>query len=445
MESARVVTRVKEWLLRLPLMAKVMGITISMAVLIAGGLIWHLHHSYLGLEIDEVEGDARLIAKVLASGLIPLMHEANRDGVPRLLEDTARSIPSIRSIEVWDEAGRLVGRTSRAGLASRRVLEAGAPLAEGGRVRVCLDDSHVEFEMGWHTRRLITTTALAGSLGLLATWGLMRLVTRPVRALVEVTRAVKAGDYQARAVVETRDEVGELATAFNDMMAGLQKKDAINHQLLRKLMAAEEEERKRVARELHDQTGQSLTSLIASLAAMRNGERAKEFDDLLALATQTLGEVHALSRTLRPSVLDELGLMPALRRLAGGLAKRHGFKADVGVVGMQEETRLPRDLEVTLYRIVQEALTNAVRHGRARGVEVMLQRKAQSVLAVVEDDGQGFEATDWRALCLRTDHLGLLGMEERAALLGGTLRIESRPGNGTSLFVEIPLLGGSDA
>jgi signal transduction histidine kinase len=312
-------------------------------------------------------------------------------------------------------------------------------------VSVGLNDSHVNFEIVWHTRQIIVTTMVIGVVGLLGAWWLMRLVTRPVQDLVEVTRTVKAGNYQARAPVRARDELGELAEAFNDMMGALQQKHAVNRQLVRKLLVTAEEERKRVARELHDQTGQSLTALIAGLTAVKNGDHTAQLKDLLALATQTLGEVHDLSRTLRPSALDALGLMPALQKLGEFSARRHGLAVQVAGVGLEGGARLQNEIEVALYRIAQEALTNAVRHGQARSVEILLHLRVASVLVVVEDDGRGFDAQNWRQRCLHGDHLGLLGIEERATLLAGTLRVESQPGAGTSLFVNLPLAQHRDA
>ena len=136
---------------------------------------------------------------------------------------------------------------------------------------------------------------------------------------------------------------------------------------------------------------------------------------------------------------SDLGLVAALRRHCETFSRRFGVDVECESVGPDGAESLPAEAEVAVYRIAQEALSNAVRHGAARSVHVLLQRKKEAMLVIVEDDGHGFDASDWRARCARGGHLGLLGIEERAALLGGTLRVESRPGSGTSLFVEIPL------
>jgi len=209
--------------------------------------------------------------------------------------------------------------------------------------------------------------------------------------------------------------------------------------LMGKVIAAAEDERKRIARELHDQTGQALAMLIAGLAALESRTHDKELADLRALATQTFNEVHDLALALRPKALDDLGLEAALRSLCRTSAQRLGMEVHCVVIGLEGNARLPGEVEVALYRICQEGLTNAVRHGRASCVKVLIQRRDRSVLAMIKDNGEGFDASRWRVCCLRGDHLGLLGMEERASLVGGTLRVESKPKAGTTLQVEVPL------
>jgi signal transduction histidine kinase len=427
----------------LPLQWKVMGLGLCMAIVLGLGMMWQIHHAYFRLEKAEVQADAGLIANVLAVGITPAVRSGDQAVVTNLLDGVFRAVPSIRRLELLDRQGQvLAGITSSAPVVSGElVFDARAMLLNGleRSLSVSVDDSHIGFELNWHTRRLLITTAITSLLGGILTWWLMRLVTRPILDLVEVTRAAKGGNFATRTRVTGRDEIGELGTAFNDMMGTLQQKEAINQQLIRKLIAAGEEERRRISRELHDQTGQVLTSLIAGLAVLKNSQQTREVTDLLGLATQTLAEVNDLSRALRPSTLDDLGLVPTLQRLAENITRRHGLKVEFSVIGLDGSSRLPPELEVTLYRVAQEALTNAVRHGQAQTVELLLHRKPAVVTLVVEDNGVGFEAEDWQARCLREDHWGLLGIRERAMLLGGSLRVDSRPGGGTSLFIDLPL------
>jgi signal transduction histidine kinase len=204
---------------------------------------------------------------------------------------------------------------------------------------------------------------------------------------------------------------------------------------LRRIVAAQELERRRLARELHDETGQALTSILLGL---RTVESAKTHDgvkeaaeELRELVLSTLHDVRRLAVELRPKALDDFGLVPALERLTATFAEQTGITMDFQA--MLPEKRLPTEVETTLYRIVQEALTNVVKHARASRVSVLLTRKDEMVTAVIEDDGTGFDAAH-----TREGGLGLLGMSERVALVGGRIEIESEPERGTTLVAEVP-------
>ena len=203
---------------------------------------------------------------------------------------------------------------------------------------------------------------------------------------------------------------------------------------------------KRIARELHDHTGQALTSQIASLGAMEartdDPVLRHQLAGLREQVEQTLEEVHDLSVTLRPSVLDDLGLTAALQRHCRGFATRRGVEVNFACEGL-DHSRLPAEVELTIYRIVQEALTNALRHGKAGCLSVRVVRVENGVSATIEDDGTGFDATDWRSRCADGGHLGLLGSEERVLLLRGRFRVISHAGRGTSVTAMIPLQGGA--
>jgi len=203
---------------------------------------------------------------------------------------------------------------------------------------------------------------------------------------------------------------------------------------LRRVVEAQELERRRLARELHDQTGQELTSVLLGLKAVEDAkdgaERARALAAVREQVVETLHDVRRLAVELRPKALDDFGLVPALERLRDTFADQTGMRVDLE---SQIRERLPADVETALYRIVQEALTNIVKHARASGVSIVLARTGGHVSAVVEDDGRGF--TPDRG----GDGLGLLGMKERLALLDGKLKIESDPGAGTTIVAEVPL------
>ena len=209
--------------------------------------------------------------------------------------------------------------------------------------------------------------------------------------------------------------------------------------LLSKIIAAQEDERRHIARELHDEVGQSLTALLVGLRAMEREMRQWQMDDrasgLSKIAEQTLNDVQRLAMGLRPSVLDDVGLEAALTHYAEEFSRIHGIQTDIKMLSGR---RLPYPVETTLYRLVQEALTNVAKHAGAQHASVSVVNMVESVQVVIEDNGHGFDAESMlKRQPIR--HLGLHGMRERVALLEGHITIDSKPGAGTSISVVIPI------
>ena len=204
---------------------------------------------------------------------------------------------------------------------------------------------------------------------------------------------------------------------------------------VRRVVAAQEEERRRLALELHDETGQALTSILLGLKAIGGAETKEDAQraeaDVRGLVVQALQDVRALAVELRPSALDDFGLGPAVERLAQTFGERSGISTTVET---HLDDRLPPELETTLYRVVQEALSNVVKHAGAEHVSIVLAQRGSGVAATIDDDGQGFDES-----LIRPDALGLTGMRERLALVGGTLEIESAPGSGTTVAARVPV------
>jgi signal transduction histidine kinase len=203
---------------------------------------------------------------------------------------------------------------------------------------------------------------------------------------------------------------------------------------LRRVVAGQELERKRLARELHDETGQALTSILLGLKAVEDAETKEATQgaaaELRKLVVATLQDVRRLAVELRPKALDDFGLVPAVERLVETFADATGI--DVHLEARLGRDRLPQDVETTLYRIVQESLTNVVKHAEAKHVSILVVRRAGKATAVIEDDGRGFADGEVRDL-----GLGLLGMRERVALVGGRLTVESSS-TGTTVVAEVP-------
>ncbi len=209
--------------------------------------------------------------------------------------------------------------------------------------------------------------------------------------------------------------------------------------LSRRLVEIQEAERSHLARELHDETGQALSSLLLGLSMLE-----QEADDpqavracvarLKAMVGELLENLHRLATNLRPATLDLLGLIPTLEQYFEAFSEQYGIPVAFETVGLTPEDRLLPEVETALYRIVQEAFTNVVRHAQASHVDVILKRRGDRVVAIIEDNGVGFDAERAR----RSSRLGLFGMQERAEMLGGRLTVESTAGTGTTVYVEVP-------
>jgi signal transduction histidine kinase len=298
--------------------------------------------------------------------------------------------------------------------------------------------------------RNLTWLALAIALAVLAGWvGSKWLVLRPVTALVNSSARLAAGDLSARTGLRHgRDELGQLTLAFDQMAQALERRELERRRtnqklqlLSRRLVDIQESERRNIARELHDEVGQALTAAQITLqAAAANANppqteaRLKTCSDLVQ---RVLEQVQDLSLNLRPSMLDDLGLESALRWYTNRQAELTGIQADF--VSSPLTRRLDSMIETECFRVAQEALTNVARHAKAQSVIVELKNQDGQLQLSVRDDGIGFDVSAVREQAVRGGSLGVLSMEERAALAGGQLELISSPGTGTEVRACFPL------
>jgi two-component system sensor histidine kinase UhpB len=304
-----------------------------------------------------------------------------------------------------------------------------------------------------HAMIVLAALCLSAGLSMLV----LRATFRPIRSLREATQRYNAGDRSARASLapNTDPDVAALVVEVNALWdrleadaATIREKTDQAERLAAQVILAQEEERRRVARELHDEAGQALTAVIIGLerglASMPEVyatdlpvQPRQLISNLRDLAVQTLDEVRKLALELRPSVLDDLGLVAALRQYVRSVEDRSGISTQLTVVGWDtEDQRLPAEVETALFRIAQEALTNAIRHAQAATVQIRLRRSPGRVSLDVRDDGIGLSA-----LPASEDgqHLGMFGMRERARLLRGEFVATPVSPHGTLIHVIIPL------
>jgi signal transduction histidine kinase len=250
-----------------------------------------------------------------------------------------------------------------------------------------------------------------------------------------------------------QDAIEEAERIKEELQAANKAKEALQHRLLQGVIQAQENERRRVARELHDDIGQSLTALVLAVGVIQaalpeSATREQQIlEDVTGLAENMMDGLRRVIADLRPPVLDDLGLVPALRRLGSDLQERAGVA--VAVQAGERSGRLPPAVEITLFRVAQEALTNIGKHAHARQASIRLRREPGHMTMHITDDGQGLPADEVpggaaadRDTGYRDGtHFGLLGMQERVALLNGVLRVEGAPHRGTTVSVELPLDG----
>lgn len=235
--------------------------------------------------------------------------------------------------------------------------------------------------------------------------------------------------------VETKARIAELQAA---QLQEAQRREAMRGEILRRIVAAQESERQRIARELHDETGQALTAIglglrgVATTLRQDTDKAARNLRQLESLAARSLNELQRVIADLRPSHLDDLGLSATLRWYAAEVQNHTGLQVEVELVG--EKLELPAEVKTTLFRVTQEALTNVVKHSGASWADVRLCYCPEGVRIQVQDNGHGFDPLDLDA----NKRYGLMGMRERAALVGGSFNLTSVLGSGTQVEVIIP-------
>jgi signal transduction histidine kinase len=253
-------------------------------------------------------------------------------------------------------------------------------------------------------RRLLMVTAIAFSLGLILATG----------TVIYAGRLEKSVDEKYQESLQAQHEMKQLS---------------------RRLVDAEERERRAISRELHDEVGQSLSALLLDIDGLtevsrEDGSFRQRLQNIRMLAENCVNEVRNMTLLLRPSMLDDLGLIPALEWQAREVSKRTGMFVETVEANVSDD--LPDEHRTCVYRIVQEALNNCSKHAYAKHVRVVVRQEANHLRVSIEDDGKGFESS-------RVSGLGLVGMKERVSQLGGVLKVDSGPARGTRLQVDLPL------
>jgi len=466
---ARLAWAFKRRALSVPVFFKILGIGAIVALLFGSVTLIFARGSISRGLYRLLEENAIATARSLATDLERPMTTSDLMAIEGKLRRAVTTFPEIKYIVVRDAEENVLAHTFEGGVppdlqrvyersvegrvqtldaGDELVLDVVEPVLQGavGSVQLGTSDVMIAKELSALTRSMLEVFALCLGLGSVCAVLLAQILTKPMQELVLATERIKSGDFSSRVRVESADELGTLADSFNRMADSLEryreeveKKERARVALMDKILEAQEEERKRVSRELHDELGQSLLGLLLMARSLRKEGALDErsFEELQERIGSLLQQVKRMALGLRPPILDDYGLDVALSRLVEDIARHYGMKIDYQYSGPRDGSRLPPRVELALYRVAQEAISNVLRHSYAERASLVMLRRPSEVVMILEDDGRGFDvekpnSTDGR-------RLGIEGMKERITLVGGSLTIESRPGSGTTVRASVPL------
>ena len=277
---------------------------------------------------------------------------------------------------------------------------------------------------------------------------LNQLVIKKLQHFVETVSLIGRGDLGRTVTFKSDDEIKRLADSFNLMAKTLMEKMRLERKYLSQIIEAQENERRRISRELHDEIGQALTAIKFNLDMIdkdlpqTSSHLRGRLVEAKSLSHQTLTAMRQLSMDLRPTMLDDLGLIPTLRWYVQNFSNRLNIHSNFQAIGFEE--KLPPQIETAFYRIVQEALNNIAKHAKANRIEISLEQRDSTIIASIIDNGKGFDLDKVLHPESPERGFGIIGMQERISLLGGHIDIQSKPGFGTHIHIEVPYQKGSD-
>lgn len=464
--------------LSIPIFLKILGIGFLTAILFGAVTLLQTRASTSHILYQLLEQRTLSMGRALADTIERSASIGNFYEVERYLQDAKETFPEIRYAIVRDERSRIVASTFGGrvpldlvktsskpcppdcsarvlGSSEGLIIDVSFPVVGGyaGTIQLGVLDRMVSRELSVLTRTVLWGLILCTAVGICLAVLLTGILTRPIHHLVQTANKVREGAFETRAKVFSNDEIGRLAVAFNQMGEALmryrrevQAKEKARLSLIERTVQVQEDERKSISRELHDHFGQSLLALLLQVQSGCKYSPAKcayvhTPGSLCHCAENTIrqiiGDVHRLAWGMRPSILDDYGLDSALARHIEEITKTAGFDIDYQFISPEGLERLPSRIEVPLFRIAQEAITNMIRHAKASHASVVILRQLHEITMLVEDDGQGFEMSMVQEK--GNQCLGLIGMKERVTLLGGSFVIESAPGEGTTIRIRIPL------
>lgn len=450
---------------------------------LTGLFAWTAWDSIHELMVQNLQKRGREIANHVAAIGANYMLMEDIYAADELIDQTLEANADVRYIILTDSTHKIVAHSFDRGVprALRRLTpdegqgsrilrsdegtihEILVPVENGavGYVRLGMTESNIKEYMGQRLRTLLGILLLAGLAAACLGNVLARIIVRPINKLAAVAGEISAGRSDVRSEIETGGEIGKLAKAFDKMTASLLAQSQRNGQLLQekesllqqlrekeedrdrlitKLISAQEEERKRISRELHDETSQAVTSLKVTMGVLAGDSSDPTQKETLLMArdiaADVLREIRDLAVELRPPMLDDLGLAAAVRKYVQRWQQRFGLPVELEL--SETGVKLDANRSVALYRVVQESLTNIVRHAGATRVSISLLDWQDGILLSVKDNGIGVSEAHL-AQARRENRLGIYGMRERVELLGGSFTLQGEAGKGLAVKVWLPI------
>ena len=448
---------------------KVIGLVIFATLLLGLPVIYFVNKDFSLQNNMQLKLMSLAIGKQLSSQSVNYILEDNIYALDKLLKSSIKSDPDIVYAFVENKKGEVIASTFDGGFPAvllkvnrfnpkklsavsiktneGLVYDTAVPILRGelGTVRVGISNKRSSLLLYSLIRSIIIVMIFATVLAIILSSSIAWWVMTPVVKLSESFKKVKSGSYDVKLDIKRDDEIGMLARDFNNMAASLKKADEerIENDNLRKnfinnVIKAQEEERKRIAKDLHDQFAQVLAYIKIRIGLLKNLNNIEEAKESIAQIgeelTNALDAVRNIAKSLMPGILEEMGLVCAVSSYIDDINRKSlNFKVDFFPNENIKDKRFDQNIEINIYRIIQEALSNVILHSQANNVKISLKTIEGKIDCIIKDNGTGFNYES-----ISKESLGIFGMIERAKLLGGDLKIKSQTGRGTEINFYVP-------
>lgn len=450
------------------LRVKVIGLVIFATLLLGLPVIYFVNKDFSQQNNMQLRLMSRAIGKQLSSQSVNYILEDNIYALTKLLRNSLKSDPDVVYAFIENKKGGVIASTFNGGFPKGllevntfrpnnlstvkiktdkgAVYDTSVPILKGklGAVRIGISTKRSSMLLYSLIRSIIMVMIFAAFLAIILSSSIAWWVMTPIVKLSDAFNNVKNGSYDIKLDVKRDDEIGKLTRDFNKMVDSLKKanderveNDNLRKNFITNVIKAQEEERKRIAKDLHDQFAQMLAYIkirIGLLKGLSDIEQAREsIIDIGEELAKALDTVRNIARSLMPGILDEMGLVCAIQSYIDDINKKSSdFKIDFWTVNIKNK-RFSPNIEINVYRIIQESLSNIILHSQADYAEIRLEEHGGKITGVISDYGTGFKYD-----IIKKDSLGIFGMIERAKLLGGDLEIKSEPGKGTEVRFWVP-------